>query len=54
MAFRTHLETPQAAGSLLAAAVWSQPSWERSRNSVDQKAVLYSFQAIERGLLFGL
>ena len=28
MAFRTHLETPQAAGCLLAAAVRSQPSWQ--------------------------
>ena len=36
MAFLTHLETPQAAESLLAAAVWSQPSWERSGSSDQQ------------------
>ena len=41
MAFLTHLETPQAAGSLLAAAVWSQPSWERSKNSVDQSCTAF-------------
>ena len=38
MACRTHLRTPQAARALLAAAVRSQPSWERSRNSVDQSS----------------
>ena len=36
MAFLTHLETPQAAESLLAAAVRSHPSWERSRKRVEQ------------------
>ena len=38
MAFLTHLETPQAAESLLAAAVRSHPSWERSRKRVEQSS----------------